>query len=338
MSTEQEQEPSTKDVNIQANIINIDSLQNCLTTQAAIITSLQDKLAKQQFRFNNLEEKEIKVLTGFSVNSFLTLFQFLCLQKCLNVIGTCKLDPFNQFFMFLVRLRQGISESLLGIMFKIDQSTVSRTFSKCLGIVHSKVKPLNIWPPKHQVKAYMPSFFHKNFPACRVIIDCTEFFWQQPTNSYNQQCSFSTYKNHNTLKSLIGMSPNGSITFISDLWLGGISDIELTRRSGLLDKLEPGDVVLADRGFTRMAPDFDKKNVTLCTPYFLQNKIQFQIDERGDNKKVSSHRCHVERAIGRIKNYKILEGIITMNLKNVQEIYYVCSFLCNFSDQPLMTS
>ena len=39
------------------------------------------------------------------------------------------------------------------------------------------------------------------------------------------------------------------MTFISDLYPGSISDKELTRRSGILDLLEGGDSVMADRGF-----------------------------------------------------------------------------------------
>jgi len=48
---------------------------------------------------------------------------------------------------------------------------------------------------------------------------------------------FSSYKNHTTLKGLIGISPAGHITFISKLLTGSISDREITTRSGFLDLL-----------------------------------------------------------------------------------------------------
>uniref|UniRef100_A0A2C9LVC7 DDE Tnp4 domain-containing protein n=1 Tax=Biomphalaria glabrata TaxID=6526 RepID=A0A2C9LVC7_BIOGL len=65
----------------------------------------------------------------------------------------------------------------------------------------------------------MPPAFQKNFPTSRVIIDTTEFYIHKPINPISQQASFSTYKNHNTLKSLIRIAPNGAISFISDIWM-----------------------------------------------------------------------------------------------------------------------
>ncbi|CAL1537166.1 unnamed protein product [Lymnaea stagnalis] len=106
--------------------------------------------------------------------------------------------------------------------------------------------------------------------------------------------------------------------------------------SGIFDKLEAGETVLADRGFTVLDNEFVRRDVSLFTPFCLQDKIQFPLDERCENKKVSSHRCHAERATGRIKSFKILDGIICCNLKNIDDIHYVCVFLTNFLENPLI--
>ena len=42
---------------------------------------------------------------------------------------------------------------------------------------------------------------------------------------------YSSYKSRTTLKDLIGISPNGSIYFVSELWSGPISDRELVIKS-----------------------------------------------------------------------------------------------------------
>ena len=83
-----------------------------------------------------------------------------------------------------------------------------------------------------------------------VIIDCFEVFCLKPTNLLARAQTFSSYKHHNTVKVLIGITPQGCISFVSGARGGRTSDKHLTENCGLLDKLLPGGLVMADRGFT----------------------------------------------------------------------------------------
>ena len=53
-------------------------------------------------------------------------------------------------------------------------------------------------------------------------------------------------------KGLIGVSPSGSVAFVSELYDGSISDNNILRKSDILEKelCSPGDSVMTDRGFT----------------------------------------------------------------------------------------
>ena len=60
---------------------------------------------------------------------------------------------------------------------------------------------------------------------------------------------YSSYMSSTTLKSLVGITPHGAVSFVSSLYTGSISDKELTKCCGILDLLERNDGVMADKGF-----------------------------------------------------------------------------------------
>jgi len=81
------------------------------------------------------------------------------------------------------------------------------------------------WLPKESVQENMPKSFKKaGYGKVRVIIDCSEIFIERPKSLEIQAVTWSDYKSHNTIKFLIGISPTGYITFLSDCYGGRASD------------------------------------------------------------------------------------------------------------------
>ena len=75
--------------------------------------------------------------------------------------------------------------------------------------------------------------------------------------------------------------------------------------------LRPADVVLADRGF--MLKDlFALYNVKLVVPSFTKGKVQLSGLEVETSRQIANVRIHIERVIGRIKNYHILNTIVSI--------------------------
>lgn len=97
----------------------------------------------------------------------------------------------------------------------------------------------------------MPECFKKAFPdsVCPVIVDFTEVKYQKPGKVKQQNQMYSHYKSGHTIKFMIGIVPNGMITFLSETYSGRSSDTFITITSGFLSLLSPGDVVCADKGF-----------------------------------------------------------------------------------------
>ena len=96
----------------------------------------------------------------------------------------------------------------------------------------------------------LPLLFRKFFGTkVAVIIDCFEAFINKSSNYMARACTWSQYKHHNTIKFLIGISPQGVVSFISKAWGGRVSDKYLTEHPNFLKNILLGGVVLADRGF-----------------------------------------------------------------------------------------
>lgn len=95
----------------------------------------------------------------------------------------------------------------------------------------------------------MPQSFD-TFGGARITIDCTEIQCVVPHRSMtNQSATFSHYKQRNSFKGLIGVAPNSAITFVSELYPGSLSDKQIVIHSNFLQKMNPGDLILADKGF-----------------------------------------------------------------------------------------
>ncbi|CAB4044286.1 Hypothetical predicted protein [Paramuricea clavata] len=120
----------------------------------------------------------------------------------------------------------------------------------------------------------MPASFKENFPQTRVVIDCTEMFIEMPSAPVTQGVTFSSYKHHNTAKGL-GISPAGTLTFVSELYAGRTSDKELTNDCGILKLLEEGDQIMADKGF--LIEDCLPDGVTLNISPFLKDQNQLSM-------------------------------------------------------------
>lgn len=247
-----------------------------------------------------------------------------------NYAFTAALCIEDQLFLFLCKVRLGLFEQDLAERFQISISTVSRTLLTWTNYLYFLLGTLPIWPSRDQVNKTMPKSFQDAFPTIRVIIDCTEMKVQTPSSLTLHSEFYSNYKSATTLKGLIGISPTGAVTFVSSLFTGSISDREITRRSGLIELLEPNDGVMADKGFT-IEDLLTPKNCTLNIPPFLREKPQFSADDVKKTQEIAKLRIHVERAIRRAKEFHIFDSIVPLSLfSSINQLWTVCCILTNF--------
>ena len=125
--------------------------------------------------------------------------------------------------------------------------------------MYHHLKEIDWFPKSEQVAGTLPNAFKEKYPTTYIIIDASELFIETPSDLMLQSSTWSNYKQHNTTKFLIGITPNGAIIFVSSAFLGSISDPELTCSSGLISKLQGKDSISVMAEFT-VAEEIPKQN------------------------------------------------------------------------------
>ena len=148
--------------------------------------------------------------------------------------------------------------------------------------------------------------------------------------------TFSNNNNSNTYKGLVGISPEGVITFLSSLFPVSILDKELNRQCGILNLLEPRDSLMADHGFN-IKKDLLLKGVHLNVPLVLYGKVEFCGTELIETRRIAYLRTQVEQAKERIKNFYVFDRPLPASFTDIaNRMFFFCCVLSNFQP-PLCT-
>ncbi|ROI81784.1 hypothetical protein DPX16_22019 [Anabarilius grahami] len=245
----------------------------------------------------------------------------------------------QQFLLVLMRLRQNFDLKELAFKFQIDMQSVSTLFSSWVDFMYGRLGNVSVWPHRDIITENMPEIYKAEFPTTFAILDCTELKIEKPSSLLVQSQTYSNYNSTNTLKSLIACDPRGSIMFTSTLYTGSISDQELFRQCKIKDLLKDllqcgylkiGDGLMVDKGFL-IEKDVKELGLELNIPPFAKSNIQMPVPDVEITKKIAKHRVHVERAIAKVKKFKIVSGRIPNSLLgNINQIWFVVCMLSNF--------
>ncbi|KAJ8666315.1 hypothetical protein QAD02_007977 [Eretmocerus hayati] len=182
-----------------------------------------------------------------------------------------------------------------------------KNFFKNVPIISKFLQQFIVWPSDDDLFLNLPIQFRYRYHNVRSIIDCFEIEIEKPSNAVHQALTWSDYKKCNTDKYFINISGDGLITFVSKGVPGRCSDMSIVENWGYLDKLTPNSCVLADRGFKHLDALLHKKECHLIRPPSVMKGVKNSKSEVKLAKQVASLRIHVERAINRIKNFRILD-------------------------------
>lgn len=340
----QAEQATTRDQECQTDIdlTQMENEKNYLQHLIEELSNLKSQLLSARFSeqtFKNNDEKT-KFYTGLpNYKTLMSVFNLT--SHCIKRNFQNGLESFSEFILVLLRLKLNLTLQDLAYRFDISVATASRIFDRWIHALSIRLKFLIYWPEREELQATMPRVFQKNFgKKVSVIIDCFEIFIERPSSLIARAMTWSNYKHHNTIKFLIGITPQGTISFISKAWGGRVSDKHLTEHSRILRKLLPGDIVLADRGFD-IEDSVGFHQAKLHIPAFTKGKKQLSAVEVEDTRKIANVRIHVERVIGLVRRkYNIMQGILPVQLVTsrkgddlapIDKIAIICCALTNLS-------
>lgn len=170
------------------------------------------------------------------------------------------------------------------------------------------LKPAIYWPTKEEISQNMPKCFQK-YKNTRVVLDCTEVKVQRLKCLKCRILSYSHYKGTHTMKFLIGITPSGLISYISPAYGGRATDKSIFNNEKLVEKLDPNDAVMVDKGVL-IEKECEEHLIKLIRPPFMSKREQLSKNDAIITADIARARIHVERAIQRIKIFKILSDQI----------------------------
>lgn len=194
--------------------LTMEDLEKLLIEQQKKIKLLEDMLSAQDINLENFKDDE-KTNFFFGLSTFKTMkYLFEVLEPYLPESKN-KLTKFNVFYLVLTRLRLNLSFKYLAYKFSVAVSTISKYFYDGLFVIYSKLRSLVYWPTRDNIKKTMPETFKRKFGTnVVIIIDCFEIFIEIPSTLVAKAQTWSYYKHSNTVKILIGITPQGLFKLI----------------------------------------------------------------------------------------------------------------------------
>lgn len=245
----------------------------------------------------SLMEKQLQHYTGINKESSYVV------DVIIEKTGISK----RNVLLVLRKIRHNESFRILGDVFGVTRVQAGRIFSTNVKKMAEVLKPFIYWPDPTYIKYNLPLQFKHKFRNVQIIIDCFEISVRKPKKVIDHALTWSSYKHSNTVKYLIGATPDGLIIFISKGFSGRITDTEIIKRSGFLNFIKKNMEVMADRGFKDIAPDVMSKGGILIKPPSTKAGTIYTVEEAKMCKIVAATRIHIERVIGRVRNFAFLK-------------------------------
>jgi len=206
-----------------------------------------------------------------------------------------------------------------GGAFGVSEQTAGRAFTTWVCFLRRSLRPFVRLPLPDEVEANAPpSFVRAQLGKCILVLDGVELETTRAWQANMAHVLWSPYKGRPTGKLMVAVTPGGAICYIGPMYGGRLSDADIVKKSGLIQRLTQlgysgkGFSVMADRGFNPLAVSLLEAGILYVAPPSTRaGEEQFTAEDAEISKEVANLRIHVERAIGALREWRYLDTKFT---------------------------
>ena len=234
-------------------------------------------------------------------------------------------DLRDRLLLALFWLRVSPTLELLGFFFSLDKTRAEDNLKDILATLEAMTSFALEHPDKTRRKLRTLQQVMDAFPEVAVVIDAKEQRLQRPKNKKtaasqeaqegecassdleaNVQKPYSSGKNKcHTLKTQIGVRPDGTIVAVSDSVPGGANhDLTLLRQTRLLNQLDADEAAMMDKGYDGITNDYP--DTTLYLPFKARRNHPLTAEQKAYNRFLSKHRIVVEHTNAQLNVFQVL--------------------------------
>ena len=216
-----------------------------------------------------------------------------------------ELDERDQILLTVVWLRVYPTQEVMGYLFGVSDSTVSRIIQHVLPILEQAGRDTMRMPDPGRKRRRSLDQLLQDTPELAVVIDSFEQKVQRPKDPNDRDRFYSGKKKTHTLKSQVAVDEeSGAIVDVSDSVAGPTADMTLLEQSGLMNRLPKGVGGIGDLAYVGIAKLHPEG--LGASPRRKPRGKPRPPEDVAFNTAFSRRRIIVENTIGRLRRYQSL--------------------------------
>jgi len=215
------------------------------------------------------------------------------------------LEAADQVLLAVVWLRQYPTNEVLGYLFGVSDSTVSRLVERGVPLLEAAGRDQMRMPDPGRKRRRHLDVLLRDTPELGVLIDTFEQRVQRPQEPEERDGYYSGKKKQHTLKSQVAVDEDtGEVVDTSESVPGPTADLKLLRESGLMSRLPPGVGALGDLAYVGI-DDLDPDTQGATPRRKPRGKPRPEAD-REYNRSFARRRVRVEHTLARMRRFQAL--------------------------------